>query len=274
MAKIITTGNLKGGVGKTTNAVLLSFTLARMGYKTCLVDIDMQADATDLVFTTMEFVYNADLTDKFDYTFYSALENHSSLKKAIIQVNDNLDLLPSDTDLVNYQDFVSAQVSTKKEKDFYLKEKLSEISDDYDYIIIDVPPTINIYTDSAIVASDYILIILQTQMKSYRKAIRYANYLSQLRDTYNLDVKALGILPVLMENDSEYDEQILKSAKEEFGEANIFTNPVRQLRRIKRFDWTGITYNDKDKHDRTVHDLYEQIVNELLERIEEDTINE
>jgi len=274
MAKIITTGNLKGGVGKTTNAVLLSYTLARLGKKTCLIDIDMQADATDLVFTTMEFVNEEDLTDKFNYTFYSALENEKPLSKAIIHVQENFDLLPSDTDLVNYEDFVSKKVTTKKEKDFYLKERLKEIRNDYDYIIIDVPPTINIYTDSAIVASDYILIILQTQMKSYRKAIRYANYLSQLRDTYDLDVKALGILPVLMENDSEYDEQIIKSAKDEFGSENIFNTPVRQLRRIKRFDWTGITNNPKDKHDRAVHMLYENIVDELVERIEEDINNE
>lgn len=270
MAKIITTGNLKGGVGKTTNAVLLSYTLSRLGYRTCLIDIDMQADATDLVFTTMEFVYKKDPQEIFDYTFYGAMEKEVNLSNAIINITDTWSLLPSDVDLVNYENFLESKKLSKKNKDFYLKSKINEIENDYDYIIIDVPPTINIFTDSAIVASDYILIILQTQMKSYRKAVRYANYLSQLRDTYDLDVKAIGILPVLMENDSEYDKQILELAAEEFGKKNIFSTPVKQLRRIKRFDWTGITNNKNDVHDKTVHNLYEKIVMELLQRIEQD----
>ncbi|EIM5395027.1 AAA family ATPase [Enterococcus faecalis] len=273
MAKIITTGNLKGGVGKTTNAVLLSYTLARKGYKTCLLDFDMQADATDLVFTTMEFVYKQDISDKFEYTFYGAIKIGQP-QKSIIKVTDNWDLIPSDTDLVNYQDFLDETLKTKKDKDFFLDSILNKIKDNYDYIIIDVPPTINIYTDSAIVASDYILIVLQTQMKSYRKAVRYANYLSQLRDTYDLNVKALGILPVLMENNSEYDEQIINQAKEEFGPENIFKNPIKQLRRIKRFDWTGITNNTNDSHDKKVHSLYEKVANELIIRIGEDENND
>lgn len=272
MAKIITTGNLKGGVGKTTNAVLLSYTLASKGYKTCLLDFDMQADATDLVFTTMEFVYKQNISDKFEFTFYGAIKSGQP-KKAIIHVTENWDLIPSDTDLVNYQDFLDDNLKSKKEKDFFLKSILDDIKSNYDYIIIDVPPTINIYTDSAIVASDYILIVLQTQMKSYRKAVRYANYLSQLRDTYKLDVKALGILPVLMENNSEYDEQIINQAKEEFGDENIFEHPIKQLRRIKRFDWTGVTNNLNDAHDKNVHLLYNKVTNELIDRIGEDENN-
>lgn len=274
MAKIITTGNLKGGVGKTTNAVLLSYTLARLGHRTCLIDIDMQADATDLVFTTMELAFDTEPQEQFNYTFFGSLESKNSLNDAIINVTDKWSLLPSDTDLLNYERFLEEKNISKKEKDFYLKNKISEIQDDFDFIIIDVPPTINIYTDSAIVASDYILIILQTQMKAYRKAVRYANYLTQLRDTYELNVKALGVLPVLMENDSEYDTQILNLASDEFGKENIFKTPVKQLRRIKRFDWTGITNNTKDVHDKKVHTLYEKIVLELLERIAEDTVNE
>lgn len=269
MAEIITTGNLKGGVGKTTNAVLISYTLSRLGYKTCLIDLDMQADATDLIFTTMEFVGNKNLDDTFNYTFFGALQN-GNIKDAIINVQNNLDLIPSDIDLLNYESFLDEQKFTNKEKDYYFKNVLKQIENNYDYIIIDVPPTINIYTDSAIVASDYVLIILQTQMKSYRKALRYANYLTQLRDTYDLDVEAVGILPVLMENDSEYDKQIINQATDEFGEQNIFKTHINQLRRIKRFDWTGITNNPTDPHDKKVHQLYEEVVKELVTRIKEE----
>lgn len=273
MATIITTGNLKGGVGKTTNAVMISYTLAEMGYKTCLIDLDMQADATDLIFTTMEFIYNKTLEEIFNFTFFGALQD-GDLTKAIIPVSDNLDLIPSDIDLLNYENFLDEKILSKHDKDFYLKKCLGDIDNLYDFIIIDVPPTINIYTDSAIVASDYILIILQTQMKSYRKAIRYANYLTQLRDTYDLEVKALGILPVLMENDSEYDKQIINQAVEEFGGDNIFATHINQLRRIKRFDWTGITNSKNDPHDKKVHQLYSKVVRELLNRIGEDKFND
>lgn len=270
MTEIITTGQFKGGVGKTVTAVMLSYTLARLGNKTLLIDFDPQADATDLIFTTMDSVYGN--KPNYDITFYKSIIENQSLESVVIEVNENLSIIPSHTDLLSYPDFVNELSPGKgftKDRDFYLRNKLKEIQDNYDYIIIDVPPTINnLYTDSAIVASDYIIVVLQTQMKSYRRAIQYVEHLGKLNEVYDLELRALGVLPVLFQNGSSYDKEIIKLAHEEFGSENIFKTSITQMDRIKRFDWTGITNNPLDQHDRALHNIYEKLATEVIDRID------
>lgn len=139
MTKVITTGNFKGGVGKTTNAVMISYELFMLDYKTLLVDFDPQANATDMLNNTLISVHSK--YPDFKMSVGKALQT-DTLNEAIIEFNENLDYLPSFTDLQNY------------EQDFNFKKHLNKIKINYDYVIIDVPPQLNKFTDSALVASD------------------------------------------------------------------------------------------------------------------------
>ncbi|PFR56773.1 ATPase, partial [Bacillus cereus] len=130
---------------------------------------------------------------------------------------------------------------------------------------IDVPPMSIEVTKNAVVASDYVLITLQTQERSLTGAENYINQLIKLKEQYNLDIEVVGILPVLLKNDGKVDEFIMENAREIFGEENLFKNIVPQMERIKRFDVNGITENDR--HDLHVIQLYEKISDELLSRI-------
>ena len=143
---------------------------------------------------------------------------------------------------------------------------LEKIKHKYDYIFIDVPPMSIEVTKNAVVASDYVLIALQTQERSLTGAENYVNELVKLKEQYNLDIEVVGILPVLLKNNGKVDQYIMENAREVFGEENLFKNIVPQMERIKRFDVNGIT--ERDRHDLNVIELYEKISDELLERIE------
>lgn len=275
MAITITVGNYKGGVGKTKNAVLTAYHLAKKGYKTLVVDLDPQGNATIVLSRTKKNESNEIFT--MGKTLMTAIteENLSAVKTNIM---DNLYMLPSFIDFSNYGDFLEQKFGTlatndKGYKDLvvkkmsYLKLLLEPFQDEFDYIIIDVPPTKSIITDSAVFASNFILLVLQTQELSLNGAVLYVNDLRDLILNYNINIEICGILPVLLEHDSTIDRLVLELAKEKFGEDNIFENIVPHMRRLKRFDNTGITCSDH--HDSKVHDLYSKITDEMIERIKE-----
>lgn len=264
MCKVITTGNFKGGVGKTTNAVMLAYTFAKQGKKTLLVDLDPQANATDLLFNTMKKIYS--IEPEFKRTLAMALID-GNLQSALINALPNLDLLPSYEDLQTYEKFLFRNFEDDYSQDTYFAKQLSTIKENYDYILIDVPPQLNKFADSALVASDYVMVILQTQERSLKGAKKYIEHVFSLADDYELPLEIVGALPVLMQNGNEIDKDILQEAEESFGKANVFKNIIKQMARLKRFDRTGITYNLKDVHDKNVHNVYQNIANELENRI-------
>lgn len=264
MAITITTGNFKGGVGKTTNAVMISYILSKHNKKTLLVDLDPQANATDLLFTTMEAIY--DIKPDFEETLETALIS-GNLQKALVHVKDNLDLLPSYQDLQGYEKYLNETFADDYTQYTYLAKLLSPLKEKYDYIILDVPPQLNKFTDSALVASDFVIIILQTQERSLTGAETYAEHLINLKDDYKLGLDLLGVLPVLQQNGNNLDLDVLDDAIDSFGKANMFKQRIRQMARLKRFDRTGITDRSKDINDIRVMSVYENVVNEIKERI-------
>ncbi|MCV3154088.1 ParA family protein [Enterococcus faecalis] len=264
MTKVLTTGNFKGGVGKTTNAVMTAYTLSNMGKNVLLVDFDPQANATELLFATMTNVYK--VKPIFKETLFVSIQNED-ISKSLIHVKENLDLLPSFTDLEKYSDYLSEQYDDDYSKDTHFNKLLNKIKLNYDFIIIDVPPQLNKFTNSALVASDYVIVVLQTQERSLKGAEKYIDHLIQLNNDYGTNIDILGLLPVLVQNGNDLDMDIIEDAETIFGKANIFKNKIKTMARLKRFDRTGITDNVKDIHDKRVHEVYENVSNEILERI-------
>lgn len=273
MSKKIVFGNFKGGVGKTTNSVMTAYELANMGYKTLVCDLDPQSNSTQLLRRTYKLQNNKDL--KMDKTMMVALKE-GSIDDAIVNVMNNLDLLPSYQDFTNYPDFLEQKFlptieGYKEERIRYFKSLLNSVEGNYDYIILDVPPTLSIYTDTALYASDYVIVVLQTQQRSLDGAEAFFEYLQSFYDNYqNTDFDVAGVLPVLLKNNAGVDNSILTEAKNIFGEDMVFDNIVKHMERLKRYDRLGISEKNHtsnwDFHDTKLHYKYTQITSEVIER--------
>lgn len=267
-AKVITFANFKGGTGKTTNASMLSFTLAKRGFKTLLVDLDPQANATSLLLKTYEAENGEQLP--FEKTLMAAIMDED-LGEIVLEISDNLFLLPSYKDFARYDDYLEDIIPKRQrnKRPNHFAELLSEIKDDYDFILLDVPPTISVITDSALVASDYAIIIMQTQERSLVGGRTFIDEMIEIANEYNSSLDLLGVLPVILKPRALVDTATIEKATEIFGEPNMFRTIVPYMERIKRWDMTGITHNEKDMHDRRTHGLYEELTTEFLNRIEE-----
>ena len=283
-------GNMKGGVGKTTNSVMTAYQLARLGYKTLVCDLDPQANATQLLRRTYSLQHGSDL--QIDKTMMVAL-TEENIKSAIVNIMDNLYLLPSSEDFKNYPDFLEMKFMLDKEKIkagdsntlqsemskvkeqriSYFAQQLAKVRDEYDFVIIDVPPTLSIFTDSAIYATDYVIIVLQTQQRSLDGAETFFEYLQQMYNDYaNVDFDILGVLAVLLKNNVGLDNQILKDAEADFGKDMLFNQIIRHMERLKRYDRTGIAekgLTKYDMHDTRLHYIYNTLTKETVTRLKD-----
>ncbi|MGM9988819.1 MAG: ParA family protein [Bacillaceae bacterium] len=259
---IITIANFKGGVGKTTTSVLFSYLLQEQGKRVLLLDLDPQANATNFIFKTFGVKSSPSMS-----LFESFKEQ--DLSKALMTVSPNLDILPSDIDLVGFQMHLYTIVKNSDKRHYFLSfllEKLQKkIGKEYDYIIIDVPPTISEFTNNAIVASDYVLLVMQTHEDSYGSAVKMIDYMRDLKE-FNENIKLLGVIPYLVYQKGNVDHEVINDARNTFGDL-VFENQIHSRERIKRFSKDGI--KNEDMHDKKVLDMYRKVLNELEERINE-----
>lgn len=263
-AIVVTFGNFKGGTGKTTNSTMIAHALSQLGYKVLLCDQDPQANATSLYLKTKAL--ETDEIVAFNKTLMAAIQEED-LSQIVTEVKENLYLLPSFSDFALYPRFLEKKFpddTTARVK--YFSTLLEPLKADYDYIFIDVPPTISIITDAALYASNFVVVVLQTQERSLQGAEVFTGYLQSLIDDYGADLDIVGILPVLLKNGAAVDLSTLESAREIFGPENLFENVVNNMERLKRFDITGIT--NEDMHNRKVHKSYETIAKEFIARVQ------
>lgn len=273
LTKKILFGNFKGGVGKTTNSVMTAYELAKKGYKTLVCDLDPQSNSTQLLRRTYGLQHNSEL--KIDKTMMVAIQEEK-LPDAIVEIMNNLYLLPSYKDFVSYPDFLEMKfmpnVPNYKEKRMsYFGTLLSEVENKFDYIIFDVPPTLSIFTDTALYDTDFVIIVLQTQQRSLDGAEAFWEYLQEFYNNHaTIDFDIAGILPVLLKNNSGIDNQIIKDARETFGKDMIFENIMHHMERLKRYDRKGISEKGltsvNDFHDIRLHALYGKLTEEIIAR--------
>lgn len=265
-AKVLTFSNFKGGTGKTTNSTMTGIELARRGKKTLLIDLDPQGNATNLYLKTKENV------DKevavFSKTLMAAIKD-KDLESAIIKVLQNLDILPSSADFALYPRYMENIKERYSGRVMYLSSLSKELMAKYDFIIIDVPPTISLITDSALYMTDYAIVVLQTQERSLQGAQAFIKYMQEelINEFHAPRLDLLGILPVLLKNGAPVDESTLSKAKEIFGPENIFDVTIKNMERLKRYDVTGVTF--KDQFDKAVQNVYSSVVDEIFKRMGE-----
>lgn len=218
-AMVVVLVNQKGGVGKTTSTVNVAYLMAKAGYRTLVIDCDPQANATihlgidpherDVVRRTITQVLFADLP----------------MVEALVPVCDDLfNLLPSSISLAS----ADAELLKEPNGTLLLREKIDEVRDEFDFILIDCPPNLGQLTVSALNAADQVLIPSQTEMLSIMGIPMLLETLSKVRRRVNPKIAVLGVLPTLHNPRRAQDQAMMSElmALAESARLHVFA-PVR-----------------------------------------------
>ena len=277
-AKKYVIGNFKGGVGKSTCAQMLGFEAAvNEGKRTLIIDLDMQGNTSDVMnLTHMNFSEEEGGGDGapifYETTITDVLINDVPPKQAIYKVINDLYILPADMSFEMYDDWIKEQFNDSLSQFRYMQEKLVPLFSEFDVIYLDVPPSISVYSKSAMYIADWAIVVLQTQVKSMRNAMQYLEYMDFFVKEFNTKLYVAGVIPFMLESGDAVDKEMYKQAKKIYGE-HLIKNVVLKNARLKRYDGSGITMERTKKGllkqwDRKSHELFINILRELEEHEE------
>jgi len=217
MTKIISLFNQAGGVGKTTISMNLGYHLALHNHKVLLIDLDPQGSLTTFM--------GLDSTE-MDNTIYNLLMEEELEREQIINTIQpdlhSMDLLPSNILLANAeQELIFAEL-----RELRLKQVLSLIADNYDYILIDCPPSLGILSIISLVASTHILIPIQCQFKALIGTDSLLATVARIRKRLNTSLKIAGFLPTMYQTSNSLDNRTLDAINEQLGEIGTVFPPM------------------------------------------------
>ena len=217
MGKIISVANQKGGVGKTTTTVNLGTILAKKGKKVLLIDADPQGNATSGLGAEKEFEYST-----YDI-LVSDIEFKDAIQKTIIK---NLSLCSANVNLAGAEVELVSMMSREQR----LKEKLDMIKDDYDYILIDCPPSLGLITLNAFTASNSVLIPVQCEYFALEGLGQLINTVNLVKKHLNKEIEIEGALLTMYDIRTNLSNQVVKEVKKYFNNKVYKTVIPRNVR--------------------------------------------
>lgn len=253
MSEVIGIVNAKGGTGKSTTAINLGAYLAAKGKKVLLVDLDPQANATQGLGINF---------DKDHYHIYQCLiadiEPGALIKKTSIF---GFDILPSSESLAG----ANVELVEAEKREFRLKEVLNKIKENYNFILIDSPPTLSLLTINVLVASNYILIPVQAEFYALNSLKNLLSIIDLIREYLNPDLKILGVLITMYDKRNHLSRLVLKEVQRNFPYYVFKAIIPRQITFAESpsFGKTILQYDPDSRGARAYRELTEEIINLL-----------
>ena len=218
MSKIIAITNQKGGVGKTTTSINLSAAIAETGKKVLVVDMDPQGN------TTSGFGVNK---NELENTVYELILGECSVGEAIIKnVAENVSLLPSNVNLAGAE----VDLLDRDDKSFILKNEMDYIADEYDYVIIDCPPSLNMLTINAMTTATSVIVPIQCEYYALEGVSQLIHTINLVRERLNPGLDIDGVVFTMYDGRTNLSQQVVENVKENLSHHIYETMIPRNIR--------------------------------------------
>lgn len=253
MGKIISLANQKGGVGKTTTAINLSASLAACERKVLLIDLDPQANATSGV----------GLPKHDEKSMYPVLTDGMNIREVIRETElPNFHIAPSSVDLVAAE----LELSDAIGREFHLRRALQEIVKDYDYILIDSPPSLGLLTINGLTAANSVLVPMQCEYFAIEGVAQLVNTIERVRDLLNPGLEIEGIALTMFDERMNLARQVADEVRNHFAEKVYQTIIPRNVRlgEAPSFGKPIILYDIRSKGS----EAYISLAKEFIQRAE------
>ena len=250
LGRVISIANQKGGVGKTTTAVNLSTILAKKGKKVMLIDADPQGNASS----------GLGLEKEVEYTLYDVLINDVDIRETLQDTCiKNLKVCPSNMDLAGAEVELVSQMSREQR----LKEKVDSIRDDFDYVIIDCPPSLGLITLNAFTASNSVLIPVQCEYYALEGLGQLLNTINLVKKHLNKGLEVEGAVLTMYDMRTNLSNQVVKEVKRYFEDRVYKTVIPRNIKlsEAPSFGMPITLYDPKSKGARAYEKLAREVLN-------------
>ena len=254
MAKVIAVANQKGGVGKTTTSVNLAAVLGELGKKTLLIDMDAQGNATTGLGIEKK---------SLSYSVYNVLVGEMEMKEAIIKNKfENLSVCPAGMDLAGAE----IELITMEDREFAFKNCVETVRDEYDYIIIDCPPSLGLVTLNCLTAADSVLIPLQCEYYALEGVSQLISTIKKIKKSLNPDIEIEGVLLTMLDSRTNLGLQVVDEVKR-FFPGKVYTTIIPRNVRLSEAPSFGLPITQYDKHSRGA-ESYISLGEEVIENNE------
>lgn len=256
MGRTIAIANQKGGVGKTTTAINLSACLAEKGKKVLAVDMDPQGNMTSGLGVDKDSVEN---------TIYNLIIGESKMEEVLIKdVLENLDIIPTNIDLSGAE----IELLDVKEKEYIVRNEIDKIKDNYDFIIIDCPPSLSMLTINAMTTADSVLVPIQCEYYALEGLSQLIHTVELVRDRLNPKLTIEGVVFTMYDARTNLSLQVVENVKDNL-EQTIYKTIIPRNIRLAEAPSYGIPINKYDPKSAGA-ESYLRLADEVIDKENEE----
>ncbi len=253
-AKIICFANQKGGVGKTTSALNIAACIARSGKKVLFIDFDPQGNSTSGIGIKKKSIRGS---------IYELLVGEMTWKDVVIKSNlKGLSVIPSSMNLTGAE----LELVDEADRAFKLKNALSDATSEFDYIIIDCPPSLGLLTVNALASAKYVVIPVTCEFYSLEGLSQLTATIKQIKKIYNPDLELLGVLINMYDGRLNLSVAVLEEIKKYFSD-KVFRTPIPRSVKISEAPSHGMPITEYDRNGKGAA-AYSSVALELMQRCE------